>query len=344
MSQRRPATAPASPPPPDSADTRLIARLHGGLPLTDRPFADVAAGLGIDEETLLERLRELLADGTLSRFGPLYQIERAGGCFVLAALAVPEPRFDAVTQQVNAHPEVAHNYRREHALNMWFVVAAESADAASAVLARIAAETGLPVLALPKEREYHVELRLPIDAPVRHAATPAPRRATLGEPPAMTALNASDRALIAATQGGLPLVARPYEAVGAMLGVPGETVRARLAQMLEEGLVRRIGAVPNHYRLGFSANGMTVWDVDDARIDALGVRVGALAGVSHCYRRPRRLPDWPYNLFAMVHGRSRAEVERQARAIAQLLGAACRRSDILYSTAILKKTGLRLVD
>ena len=153
-----------------------------------------------------------------------------------------------------------------------------------------------------------------------------------------------DRDLIAATQGGLPLVARPYEAVGAMLGVSGEQVRERLAQMLASGLIRRIGAVPNHYKLGFTANGMSVWDVDDAVVDTLGERIGALAGVSHCYRRPRHRPAWPYNLFAMLHGRSRHEVEQQAAQIATLLGAACRGHDILYSTAILKKTGLRLTE
>ncbi|MGM9488487.1 siroheme decarboxylase subunit beta [Ideonella sp. YS5] len=156
------------------------------------------------------------------------------------------------------------------------------------------------------------------------------------------ALDDFDRELIAATQGGLPLVARPYEAVGAMLGVPGERVRERLAEMLASGLVRRIGAVPNHYRLGYTANGMSVWDVDDEQVDALGARVGALTFVSHCYRRPRHAPAWPYNLFAMLHGRSREEVERQAGEIAALLGTACTGHEILYSTAILKKTGLRL--
>jgi DNA-binding Lrp family transcriptional regulator len=156
------------------------------------------------------------------------------------------------------------------------------------------------------------------------------------------ALDAFDRALVAATQGGLPLVARPYEAVGAMLGVPGERVRERLGQMLDQGLIRRIGAVPHHVRLGFVANGMSVWDVDDLQVDELGERVGALPGVSHCYRRPRRPPLWPYNLFAMLHGRSPAEVQAQAAEIAALLGPACRQHDILYSTAVLKKTGLRL--
>ena len=156
------------------------------------------------------------------------------------------------------------------------------------------------------------------------------------------ALDDFDRALMAATQGGLPLVPRPYDAVGQQLGVSGQQVRERLAQMLETGLIRRIGAVPNHYRLGFTANGMSVWDVDDALVNQLGERIGQLPGVSHCYRRPRRLPSWPYNLFAMLHGRTRAEVEQQAVQLRELLGTACRGHDILYSTAILKKTGLRL--
>ena len=166
--------------------------------------------------------------------------------------------------------------------------------------------------------------------------------ATSGPSAPATALSAADRRLIAATQGGLPLVPRPYDAVGQPLGESGAQVRARLRDMQARGLLRRIAAVPNHYALGYVANGMTVWDVDDAQVDALGERMGAYPGVSHCYRRPRRLPVWRYNLFAMLHGHSRAEVEAQALALAALLGPACRAHDILYSSAILKKTGLRL--
>ncbi|HJV69024.1 Lrp/AsnC family transcriptional regulator [Ideonella sp.] len=144
-------------------DVRILTRLHGGLPLVDRPFAEIGAELGMAEEHLIERLRQLLAQGVLTRFGPLFQIERAGGRFVLAALAVPEHRYDEVTTLVNALPEVAHNYRREHALNMWFVVAADSPEKAEGALQRIEADTGLPVFAFPKEREYFVELKLPLD-------------------------------------------------------------------------------------------------------------------------------------------------------------------------------------
>lgn len=155
-------------------------------------------------------------------------------------------------------------------------------------------------------------------------------------------LDAIDRQIIVATQAGLPRVARPYHAIAALVGVAAEEVMRRLQRMLETGIIRRIGAVPNHYALGYKANGMSVWDVPDERVRELGEKIGALDAVSHCYHRPRHLPAWPYNLFTMVHGRDRAEVEAKVRAIADLLGSADRGHTVLYSTRILKKTGLRL--
>ncbi|MBK8907070.1 MAG: AsnC family transcriptional regulator [Rhodospirillales bacterium] len=157
-------------------------------------------------------------------------------------------------------------------------------------------------------------------------------------------VDAEDRRLIKAMQGGLPLVPRPYHALAETLGLAPEETMARLRRMLADGIIRRIGAVPNHYRLGYTANGMTVWDVADDAVAAAGSAVGALAFVSHCYQRPRHLPLWPYNLFAMVHGRSRDEVERRVAEIAELLDDRSRAHAVLYSTRILKKTGLRLAD
>jgi siroheme decarboxylase len=150
------------------------------------------------------------------------------------------------------------------------------------------------------------------------------------------------RRLVLATQAGLPLVPRPYRALAEELGTGESEVIAALQGMLAKGAIRRIGAVPNHYTLGYRANGMAVFDVDDARVSELGRAVGRLDVVSHCYRRPRHPPIWPYNLFAMVHGRERAEVEAGVDAILALLGGARRAHTILYSRRILKKTGLRL--
>lgn len=158
------------------------------------------------------------------------------------------------------------------------------------------------------------------------------------------ALDPIDRGIIRATQGGLPLVAEPYAAVAEAVGLTESEVIARMTAMQDRGIIRRIAVAPNHYALGMTANGMSVWDVADDRISELGARIGALPYVTHCYQRPRALPGWPYNLFAMLHGESRDEVEGKRAEVAATLGDACRSHDILYSTRILKKTGLRLRD
>ena len=151
-----------------------------------------------------------------------------------------------------------------------------------------------------------------------------------------------DRRIVLATQAGLPLDARPYHWLASELGVEPDVLMERFRVMLDEGRIRRIGVVPNHYRLGYLANGMSVWDVPDEDIKAIGKQVGELDIVSHCYHRPRHLPNWPYNLFAMLHGHSQEEVRNKVEQIAQLLGDKARRHDVLFSTRILKKTGLRI--
>lgn len=146
----------------DAVDRRLINRLQDGLPLVARPFAVVAEALGITEGDLLYRLERLCEAGVLSRCGPMYHAERLGGGLTLAALAVPECDYDEVVETVNAFPEVAHNYRREHELNMWFVLATETPERIAETIAGIEAATGLPVFNMPKEEEFHVRLHLPV--------------------------------------------------------------------------------------------------------------------------------------------------------------------------------------
>jgi DNA-binding Lrp family transcriptional regulator len=167
----------------------------------------------------------------------------------------------------------------------------------------------------------------------RSVATPQHRDTPLAD---------SERALLRASQAGLPLLERPFAALGAATGLSEQQVLAHFRDWQHTGLLRRVAAVPNHYALGYVHNGMTVWDVDDAQVDVLGERIAQLGFVSHCYRRPRHLPDWPYNLFAMVHGRSREETDEKVAAIAAVLGDACRDHEVLWSTRILKKTGLRI--
>ncbi|WP_428354601.1 AsnC family transcriptional regulator [Methyloprofundus sp.] len=151
-----------------------------------------------------------------------------------------------------------------------------------------------------------------------------------------------DREIIAASQAGLPLSPEPYQVLASEIGISADELMQRLKRMQNTGIIRRIGAIPNHYKLGYTHNGMTVWDIDDAYIDTLGKQIGALDFVSHCYHRPRHLPDWRYNLFAMIHAKTADVATQQIAQIDTLLGTHCRANEVLYSTRILKKTGLRI--
>ena len=325
--------------PPTRLERAFINRFQGGFPLAGRPFSQVAEQLGTRETELIRTVENLLQSGLLSRFGPLYDAERLGGAVTLAALEVPEPDFARVAEQVNALPAVAHNYRREHRLNMWFVLASEQPAELAAARAEVERRTGLRVYDFPRRQAFYLGLWLHIDARGRVDTQPAAPSADTGmdwRP------DAFDRRLLRATQRGLPLCADPWSALAVQLDSSADEILARLRAMLAAGAIRRIGAVPNHYRLGLRGNGMSVWDVPDELAERLGREIGALDCVSHCYLRPRHAGVWPYNLFAMLHGADREAVHAKASQIARRLGAQCRGHDILFSTAVLKKTGLQL--
>jgi DNA-binding Lrp family transcriptional regulator len=153
---------------------------------------------------------------------------------------------------------------------------------------------------------------------------------------------ADDRDIIKVMQEGLPICPEPYAAIAEKLNISEQELHERIEQMLASGTIRRIGLVPNHYRIGYRYNAMTVWELDDKKVDAIGELLGKQSSVSHCYKRPSILPTWPFNLFAMVHGRSLNEVNDKIEALRQLIGDDCRQSEVLFSEKILKKTGLRL--
>ncbi len=323
----------------DALARGLINHYQGGLPLCEQPFVRIATELKVDEARIITTIASLLESKTLSRFGPLYDAAKLGGAFTLAALQVPEDRYDAVSAQVNQFTEVAHNYRRDHALNMWFVVASDHAKHIQSTLQAIEATTRLKVYDFPKVQEFYVGLWLQLDAQGKVSTQPVPNK-TQAIPYQADPL---DRPIIKATQAGLALTSRPYDVIAKQLETPIDIVLMRLEHMLSAGVIRRIGLVPNHYKLGLHGNGMSVWDVPETMISELGHAVGALGFVSHAYQRPRHLPLWPYNLFAMVHGENRDQVREKVTLISQLLGEHCQQHDVLFSSAILKKTGLRLV-
>lgn len=323
----------------DELSRNIINRYQGGLPIVERPFLDMAVELDSDEATVISTIKNLLNDKTLSRFGPLYNAACLGGGLTLAAMSVPDKDYPAVSNQVNNLPEIAHNYRREHELNMWFVIATETPGAIENTIGIIEGLTGIKVYNFPKLREYYLGLWLSLDKLDRIST----RSFDVIKHTQQTNIDALDRKIIQHSQSGLALIPEPFTKIAKQCQSDVQTIVQRINAMLDCGIIRRIGAVPNHYRLGLRSNGMSVWNVRDEHLHELGEKVGQLDFVSHCYQRPRHLPLWPYNLFAMVHGYSRDEVNQKVLKIAALLDNDCSQHEVLFSSAILKKSGLRLV-
>lgn len=289
----------------DALDRRLLDEHQRGFPVCEAPFAEIARGLGCDTGEVLRRLDALRRHGVVSRVGPVFAPGRIGAS-TLAAMTVPPARLDSVAACVNRYRAVNHNYEREHDVNLWFVLAAPDADELVEVLADIRRRTGFKVLDLRLERAYHIDLGFPLWGRVPKGRGTAPAGAYTPGRPAV--LDTSDRRLVGAVQDGLPLTDRPYAEVGRRIGLTEAQVMDRLGRLLDNRVIKRLGVVVRHRELGYRANAMVVFDVPDHRVDAAGERLARIETVTLCYRRGRHLPRWPYNLYCMIHGRSRAEV------------------------------------
>ncbi|WP_436924073.1 siroheme decarboxylase subunit beta [Halosimplex amylolyticum] len=338
----------------DAVDRAILNAYQGGFPVVADPYEPAAAALadhGVDVSAtdLHERLAALDEEGVLTRFGALINAEAIGGTATLVAMHAPEERFDEVAEQVNAHSEVAHNYEREHPhLNMWFVVSVAEEDRVDEVLGEIEEETDQETYNLPKQREFHVGAKFPVEGPLEDVDGGIDLSG-LGpdvEPEDRDSLTPRERDLVVEIQGGLPTTRTPYRDVAAALDEDVEWVLETIKRFDAEGKVRRVGVIPNHYSLGYSENGMTVWNVPDEVVDEVGPEIAAFDFVTHCYRRPRHEGVWPYNFFAMTHGRSEEEsearVEQVREKMAEHWDVTDEDWDTLFSTGILKKTGIRI--
>ena len=338
----------------------VVNAFQGGFPVVERPFESAAAamtdrGVDVTASELLATIADLDGRGVLSRFGPLINAQEIGGAATLVAMHAPEERFDEIVETVNARREVAHNYEREHPqLNVWFVVSVADSDRVEDVLAEIETETGQETYNLPKRQEFRVEAKFYVDGPLAPDGAGEPGGidlASLGpevEPTDRATLTPAERDLVLEIQDGLPLTETPYADVGEAVSRETEWVLETIARFDREGKIRRIGVVPNHYALGYTENGMTVWNVPDDVVDEVGPAVASLPFVTHCYERPRHDGVWPYNFFAMTHGRSEAESERRIERVSETMADYWTVEDddwdSLFSTRILKKTGIRLAE
>jgi len=240
-----------------------------------------------------------------------------------------------VAAAVNRFPEVNHNYEREHRYNLWFVVTAASEGRLQATLGAIEKAAGHRLLALPLLEEFHIDLGFPLHG------EPSRTRATAHKVQPVSPIGEAERRLVSVLQEGLPLFMRPFALIAERIGAPENEVLARIGKWLEDGAIKRFGIVVRHRELGYTANAMLVHDIPDERVGDLGRVLAEEPAVTLCYRRPRMLPDWPYNLFCMIHGRERAEVEGIIADLRERNGIADRAHDVLFSLTRFKQNGAR---
>jgi DNA-binding Lrp family transcriptional regulator len=316
--------------PLEPLERRLLESFQRDLPLVERPYQAIAKAVGAVEADVLAALRRLQATGVLSRVGFVVRPNTAGAS-TLAAMSVPQCELETVAARVSARPEVNHNYEREHRLNLWFVVAAADAAAVQQALRGIERETGYAVLDLPLEVAYHIDLGFPLSSGAAPARGP--------DADVKVCVTDEDRHALSAVQNGLPLVPRPFAQAAARLGIAETDLLSALRRLLACGVIKRCGLIVRHHELGYRANAMVVWNVPNPLVDEVGERLAALPFVTLCYRRPRRLPDWPYNLFCMIHGRDQNKVLEQVAAARAVAGVPEVPHAVLFSRRRFKQCG-----
>jgi DNA-binding Lrp family transcriptional regulator len=325
--------------PLDDFDKQLLNAMQGAFPIVPRPYAAVAKTLGVDEGTVLGRVRELIDERIIRQVTPIFDTRAFGyGSMLVAAKVDPEHPW-APAKIINSHPGVSHNYLRNHEFNMWFTIAVEedSKLGLQGTLDVLQELTGaesirqLPTLKLFKIR-MDLDMAGGTDALAKAVQVVEP--IDLGKQP----YDELDMAVVRATQGDLPVVSEPYADAAREIGIPVERLIEHLQGMVERKLLRRVAAILFHRRAGFSANGMGVWRVPDDKIAEYGPKMAAFRGISHCYERPT-YEDWRYQIFTMAHGRSKEECDAILDAIETEMPDIQERAT-LYSSTEFKKVRL----
>jgi DNA-binding Lrp family transcriptional regulator len=325
--------------PLDDFDRSLLNAMQGSFPIEPRPYAAVARSLGVPEERVLGRVRELIDDRIIRQVTPIYDTRAFGyGSMLVAARVDPEHPWRAA-KIINSHPGVSHNYLRNHVFNMWFTIAVEEDSKLGLqgtldVLQELTGAESIRQLPTLKLFKIRMDLDMAGGTEQLSAAGAETAPAELERQP----YDDFDRAVVRATQGDMPVVPEPYVPAAAELGVTVDKLIEHLHGMVERGLLRRVAAILFHRRAGFSANGMGVWRVPEDKVLEIGPRMAAIRGISHCYQRPT-YEDWPYQLFTMAHGRSKEECDAVLDAVAAATPDLQDRA-ILYSSTEFKKIRL----
>lgn len=314
-------------------DFRLLNDWQHDFPLVPRPFESIAHVLKCDEKTVLARYQALQTEGVISRIGAVFAPNTVG-VSTLAALKVPREQLTHVARLVSAQRAVNHNYAREHLWNLWFVVTASDTPALEAVLSDIQAQSHCPLMRLPLEKPYHIDLGFDLSGqqlsrPREKVKSPVPRLAS-----------GSDSVLIAHLSQGLHLEPRPFQWLAQRIQQDEAFIRQTILDWCENGVIKRFGVVVRHHALGYRANAMCVWNVPNELVDCYGERLARLPGVTLCYRRARA-SEWPYNLYCMIHGQSQSVVRAWHHQHTETASLKPFAGEVLFSTHCFKQTGAR---
>ena len=288
----------------NSLDLHLLNDFQQNFPLCPAPFAELAGRLGVAETTVLGMLERLRREGRISRVGAVFAPKRIGASS-LVALSVPSAKLAQVVKAVNRFPEVNHTLARESRYNLWFVVTAGSAARLEAALGAIEQAAAYPLLRLPMLKEHHASTH---DVSIRTVPQGGTVRTNEVDSFVPTVLDELERRLVMALQEGLPLFIRPFSVLASRLGCEESEVLERIRRWCAEGVIKRFGVVVRQSDTAGPADALLVHDIPDGEAASWGQLLAQEPGVSLCYERPRALPDWPYNLFCMVHGQVRDEV------------------------------------
>jgi DNA-binding Lrp family transcriptional regulator len=325
--------------PLDDFDKQLLNAMQGAFPIVARPYAAVAKTLGVDEDTVLGRVRELISERIIRQVTPIFDTRAFGYGSMLVAAKVDAEHPWAPAKIINSHPGVSHNYLRNHEFNMWFTIAVEEDSKLGLqgtldVLQELTGAESIRQLPTLKLFKIRMDLDMEGDTDALAKAVQVVEPIDLGKQP----YDELDVAVVRATQGDLPVVSEPYADAAREIGIPVERLLEHLEGMVERKLLRRVAAILFHRRAGFSANGMGVWRVPDDKIAEYGPKMAAFRGISHCYERPT-YEDWRYQIFTMAHGRSKEECDAILDAIEAEMPDIQERAT-LYSSTEFKKVRL----
>ena len=318
----------------------LLNNYQRGFSLSPTPFAEMAKDNDTDTATIFANIKRLKKAGSITRIGPVFRPNTIG-VSTLAAMKVPAPQLDAIADLVNQYSEVNHNYEREHDYNLWFVVTASNQQHLAETLLDIEDKSGIAVMSLPLVEEYHIDLGFKMPLNGENSSSVLKKHPSSAQIVKLSTQpnDAIQQQLIAEIQSGFPLVERPYQAIAEKVGTDEQDVIRRIDIMLTTGIIRRMGVVVRHRKLGYRANAMVVWDIPDDQVNALGKALSKINCITLCYQRPRHLPDWPYNLFTMIHGKDKETVYQCIEEIISENDLAHIDHSALFSTRCFKQRG-----